>query len=456
MSTFTVSGLSSGIDTESLIQQLLQIERIPLNRLEEKKTAAEQKQAAYTDLASKIEALESAADKLRASSGFQDRTASVSNDTILTATPGSSASSGSMSLVVSQLALVHRLISGAGLSGSTATVASGSGQFTFKVGESGTEYTVDVDADMTLEELKNAINSLDAGVTAAILDEGTGETPYRLVLSTEETGADQKIIVTRDDTNLGFPVNDTSLSSDLHIQRPQDARIEIGNLSVYRSSNTVTDLMPGVTLYLHKADPTESVTVTVDRDVETIRSKIEDLIDAYNDVVNFVNARSNYDTKNHKGDPLWGETTVRSLMRRLGQIVSSRVEGLPEDMRSLAQLGVSTQRDGTLQLDTAKLQKALEENFQGVMDLFLKGDSTSGVAEQFYQVAYGATRTGEGELSVRSDGLQSQIRSLDAQISDQEAYLDRYEARLQAQFASLESLLASFQSQDQYFLQKLS
>lgn len=452
MSTFTISGLTSGIDTDSLIRQLLQIERIPLNRLEEKKSAAEQKQAAYSDLSSKIEALESAANELRFSSGFQDKTATVSDQTILTATPGSSATTGSMSLVVSQLALVHRLISGAGLSGTTAPVASESGQFTFKVGESGTEYTVDVDGDMTLEEFKNAINALDAGVTAAILDEGTGETPYRLVLSTEETGAGQAIIVTRDDTNLGFPVNDTSLSSALHIQKPQDAVIQIGTLSVYRSSNTVTDLIPGVTLFLHKADPTETVTVTVERDVETVRSKIEDLIDAYNDVVNFVNARSNYDTQKHKGDPLWGESTVRSLLRRLGQIVSSRVEGLPEDLRSLAQIGVSTQRDGTLQLDTTKLQEALENDFEGVMDLFLKSDSTSGIAEQFYQLAYGATRSGDGELSVRTDGLQSQIRSLDSKIRDQEAYLERYETRLQAQFAALESLLASFQSQDQYFL----
>lgn len=452
MSTFTISGLTSGIDTDSLIKQLLQLERIPLTRLEEKKSAAEQKQAAYSDLSSKIEALESAADKLRFSSGFQEKTATVSDETILTATPGSSATTGSMSLIVSQLALVHRLISGAGLSGTSAAVATASGQFTFKVGESGTEYTVDVDADMSLEEFKNAVNALDAGVNAAILDEGTGGTPYRLVLSTEETGADQKIIVTRDDTNLGFPVNDTSLSSALHIQKPQDALIQIGTLSVSRSSNTVTDLVPGVTLFLHKADPAETVTVTVDRDVETIRSKIEDLIDAYNDVVNFVNVRSTYDAQKHKGDPLWGESTVRSLLRRLGQIVSSRVEGLPEDMRSLAQLGVSTQRDGTIQLDTAKLQEALEKNFEGVMDLFLKGDSTSGVAEQFYQLASGATRTGDGMISVRTDGLQSQIRSLDSKIQDQEAYLERYETRLQAQFAALESLLASFQSQDQYFL----
>jgi len=456
MSTFTISGLTSGIDTDSLIRQLLQIERIPLQKLESKKSDAEQKQAAYNDLASKIEALESAADKLRFSSGFRDKTTTVSDETILTATPGSSASTGSMSLVVSQLALVHRLISGAGLTGTSAAVASGTGQFTFKVGESGTEYTVDVDADMTLEEFKNAINSLDADVTAAILNEGTGETPYRLILSTEETGADQKIIVTRDDTNLGFPVNDTSLSSDLHIQKPQDVRIEIGTLSVYRSSNTVTDLIPGVTLFLQKADPTKTVTVTVDQDLETVRSKIEDLIEAYNDVVNFVNARSKYDTKNHKGDPLWGESTVRSLLRRLGQVVSSRVEGLPEDMRSLAQIGVSTQKDGTLSLDTAKLQKALEDNLDSVMDLFLKGASSSGVAEQFYQLAYGATRTGDGEISVRTDGLQNQIRSLDSKIRDQEAYLERYETRLQAQFAALESLLASFQSQDQYFLQRLS
>ncbi len=97
MPSFTISGLTSGIDTDSLIRQLLEVERIPLNRLEEKKSAAELKRAAYSDLSSKIEALESAADELRFSSGFRDKTATVSDETILTATPGSSASTGSSS-----------------------------------------------------------------------------------------------------------------------------------------------------------------------------------------------------------------------------------------------------------------------------------------------------------------------------------------------------------------------
>ncbi len=446
MATLTVSGLTSGIDYDNLIQKLLEVERLPVNRLERQKTTYEQKSAAYTDLSNKLEALESAADALRLSTSFGGKETTVSDETVFTTNVSSSATTGNYSMTVNQLALAHKLKAGVGLASADAAVASGSGQFAFKVGDTGTEYTVDVDAGMTLDEFKNAINDLDAGIHAVIINDGTDTDPYQLILSSDETGADNKIIVTQDGTNLGLPVNDTDLTSDLHLQAPQDAEIVMDGLTVYRSSNTITDLAPGVSLFLHKADPATSVTLQVSEDREAVRESIEALVNSYNEVINFMKSRSNYDTEDKEADPLFAEGTVRSIGRRMSQIVSTGVNGLPSDMRSLAQIGISTDREGTLSLDLGKLEDALDENLKGVTNLFVKGESTEGVAEQFYQLALGATRSADGDLAIRMDGLKDRVRKLNAKIELQEAALERLEERLRARFAALENLISSLQS----------
>ena len=446
MATLTVSGLSSGIDYDNLIQQLLEVERIPVHRLERQKTTFEQKGAAYTDLSNKLEALESAADALRLSNRFGGKETTVSDETVFTTNVSSSATTGNYSMTVNQLALAHKLKAGVGLASADATVASGSGQFTFKVGDAGTEYTVDVDAGMTLEEFKNAINDLDGGIHAVMINDGTDTNPYQLILSSDATGADNKIIVTQDGTNLGLPVNDTALTSDLHLQGPQDAEIVMDGLTVYRSSNTVTDLAPGVSLFLHKADPATAVTLQVSEDREAVVEAVQSLVDKYNDVINFIHSRNKYDTDDNKADPLFGEGTVRSIERRMSRIVSTGVTGLPSDMKALAQVGISTNRDGTISLDVGKLQDALDEDLEGVTNLFVNGETTQGIAEQFYQLAFGATRSGDGDLAIRMDGLQDRVRKINEKIEFQEASLERMEERLRARFAALENLIGSVQS----------
>jgi flagellar hook-associated protein 2 len=453
MATLTASGLSTGIDYETLIQQLIEVERVSIHRLESKKTTYEQKTAAYSDLGTKLDALESAAHGLRYSTNFGDKTTTVSDEDILTGSADSGASTGSYSIVVSQLALSHSLQAGVGLSSEDDTIASGSGDFTFKIGESGTEYTVSVDDTMTLEEFAEAINSLDAGLNASVVDDGTDTDPYQLVLSATDTGADNIIIVTQDDTDLGFPVNDTTFTSDLHLREPQDAQISVDGLTVYRSSNTITDVIPDVTLNLHKADTDTTVTFQVNEDQEGITEKIQALINSYNDVVQYIDSRNNYDMEENKGDPLWAEGTARSLLRTMGSIVSTGLDDLPDEMKALSQIGVSTNTDGTLSLDVGELQDALDEDLEAVIDLFvIDGATEDGIAGQLYGFAEEATQSGDGSIAIRRDGLQERIRDIETEIRDQEAALERMEVRLRAQFAALESLIASFQAQDQFFL----
>ena len=100
-------------------------------------------------------------------------------------------------------------------------------------------------------------------------------------------------------------MNDTDLTSDLHLQAPQDAEIVMDGLTVYRSSNTVTDLAPGVSLFLHKADPATPVTLQVSEDREAVQESVQALVDSYNDVINFIHSRNEYDTEDNEADPLF-------------------------------------------------------------------------------------------------------------------------------------------------------
>ncbi len=450
MAGISVGGLTSGIDYDSLVQGLLRVQRIPLDRLAAQKSTLGNKNATYTDLIGMVNRLKSAAEALRSEAGFTAKTATVSDPGIVTVNATASATTGNYSLVVHERALEHSLVSGNGLASTEDTVAAGAGRFTFKIGETGAEHSVDVDETLTLEAFKNALNALEDEngnrlLRAVIVNEGFGDTPNRLVLSGLETGAGQTVIVTEDDTALGFPVNDVLLASDLHLQKPQDARMELNGLTVYRSGNTVTDLIPGVSLSLHKADPDTAVSIQVENDRESVKGKVRELLDAYNETVGFIRARDTYSTADQNRGVLYAEGTTRSLVQRIAGIATAGVEGLPEEMRSLSQLGVKTTRDGTLSLDEGVLDQALKSDPDKVMNVFLRGTGADGVAEQLYQVAHQATRAGDGLLTRRQDGFTSVTRDLDRRIEAQEGMLKRYEVRLRAEFAALESLITSLQ-----------
>jgi flagellar hook-associated protein 2 len=200
-----------------------------------------------------------------------------------------------------------------------------------------------------------------------------------------------------------------------------------------------------VTLSLHKADPDTAVSIQVDNDRESVKGKVREVLDAYNETVEFIRARDTYNTADQTRGVLYAEGTTRSLVQRIAGIATAGVEGLPEEMRSLSQLGVKTDRDGTLSLDESVLDQALQSDPDKVMNVFLQGSGSGGVAEQLYQVAHQATRAGDGLLTRRQDGFASVTRDLDRRIEAQERMLERYEVRLRAEFAALESLITSLQ-----------
>ncbi|MCP9456799.1 MAG: hypothetical protein NNA18_11915, partial [Nitrospira sp.] len=253
MATISFGGLGNGVDFGPVIDQLLKVARLPIDRLNEKKAALNSTSTDYATLSTKLATLQSAAEKLRRAVSFDQSSVSVSNETVLTATASSSATQGTYQIQVTRLAQSHQLVSKAAkaVASTTTDIVSGSSAtFTFRMG-SGSDQTVTLGATATLEDLRDQINDLGAGVVASIINTGSDTTPaYRLVLTSTSTGADNAITIVTDQTDLDL-TNGSGTGGTDTLQAAQDAEVIVGSSSTVtltRSSNVITDAISGVTL----------------------------------------------------------------------------------------------------------------------------------------------------------------------------------------------------------------
>ncbi|MBW7956383.1 MAG: flagellar filament capping protein FliD [Deltaproteobacteria bacterium] len=434
MSISATSGVVSNIEYQSLITQLVSIRKQSINQLEYDKTALNKAKSAYSELGSKVSALVTAANALRTENAFNSFKATVSDSTYFTASASQSADAGTHEITINTLAKAHK-IAADGVSSDTAVISSG-GSFSFQVA-GGEAQTIPVDSTTTLAGLKDSINALNAGVTASIVDDGSGENSYRLVLKSDTTGTAGAINITQNDTDLVFSTT---------LQAAQDATLTVDGLSVTRSSNTISDLITGVTLDLKAADPGAAVTLSVDRDTEEAEKKVKALIDAYNGVVSYIKSNNRYDSETKKGGPFFGDSVARSVWEDLRRVFGSAISGLPEDMNRLMHVGIKTGEDGLLTLDSSKFTSALSDNYEGVVDLFTKGD-VSGFGELIHEVANGINDIVDGRIKNRQSGIDKSIKRIEEDILRKEAHLATYEEQLRAQFMSLETMLASLKNQ---------
>jgi flagellar hook-associated protein 2 len=440
MSISATSGLASGIDYSALIKQLVELQRKPIDALEKQRVELETRYTVYDELTAKLDKLKSAADAVKNDLGFQGFSTKSTNEDILTATAISTASGGKYSIVIENLAQAHK-IAADGFAATTSTVAAAAGSFKFKLGATGTEQTVSVDATTTLDQLRSAINALDAGVTATIVNDGSSPNPYRLVLTSDETGASNEIFITQNDTTLNFA---TTLQSAL------DSTFKVDNMTIQRSSNSVADVIAGVTLNFNSADPLKTITLSVNRDDEAITKKVQALVDDYNEVIKYIKDNNRYNTETKTAEPLFGDSIARTAMDDVRKVMTSAISGLPSDMNRLSHVGVKTTDDGLLKLDADALKDALDGNFSGVMDLFTGDGVSDGFGKLVSDKVDQMTDFVDGRLTLKQRGITDHIKRINNDIRKKETDLADYERRLRLEFASLESLIVGLNSQSSF------
>jgi flagellar hook-associated protein 2 len=405
-------------------------------------------------LGTKLLGLQNAANSLRTRLSFDKNEVSVSSassQTLLTASASSTAASGTYTVTVNELASAHQIVSKASTAVSTTDtdiVKGASATFSFQVG-TGSVQTVNLDATGTLEDLRDGINNLGAGVSASILNTGTETTPaYRLVLGSNETGQDQAITIVEDNTEI-----ETKKKGVDTFQAARDSQIVLGEgvgaVTIDRASNTFTDVISGLTLNLQAADLGNPVTISVTQDNTAVKEGISNFVSSFNEVVEFINERTEFDLETGERGIFVGDSLTRTVLDRIRQSTFSQISGLTTFI-SASQIGFETQpADGTIKLNEATLDAALSENYSAVRDLFIQNPTTGteGIAELVVNAVDALDDVESGALAIRQNSLTKQIDSFAQQISVKEAALSRYEEQQRIKFANLDGLLASLQNQ---------
>ena len=314
-------GLGSGLDTQSIIAALMALERRPLAALEQKKSSYGQQKSLFSDLDSLLDKLREAAQKLRTTTDFLSMGATSSDEDILTVSAASNATPGSHQVTVNSLATAQ-----ANGAGSIDPDITSHGNGTIWITTAGGVHSVDVGSGSgytsTLEGIRDAINDQDFEVTASVVDTGiAGNDRYQLVLRSDVVGSDGAFTIALDSGSAGLQALIDELNTNV-LTPAQNASIDINGVTIERSSNSITDVIPGGTLNLASAPtPARSVTITVTTDAEETAESVQEFVDAYNEVVDFVSGQNAVGEDGEARNPLFGDTTLRSIRSTMRSIV---------------------------------------------------------------------------------------------------------------------------------------
>jgi flagellar hook-associated protein 2 len=471
MATISSLGVGANLDLSGLLSQLSAEAKKPLAALEVRAASYNAKLSAYGTLQNSLGTLQTASAKLGSLSFFQGVKASSSFTTVLTAAAGATAAAGSYSINVSQLAQSQSLAT-KGQASATTAIGSGAGTISidfgtfspsvpdpvtgvpstpsFAVNASRTPASIAIPANSTLEGIRDAVNAANAGVSARIMNDGSG-TPFRLVLVSTQTGAASSMkISATGNAALGTLLNHDPLAPQnlTETLAAKDAKLTVDGMAVTSASNTVSEAIQGMTLTLVK--PGDS-TVAVARDTSSITSAINAFVAAYNGLVSTTAKLTSFDPDTQKGSALTGDSTLRNLQVGIrGALNLPQAGGAPGDFTMLSNIGISFQKDGTLAVDATKLQTAVDTNADGVAKLFAgKANDTAGYGKQLSALALTFTAS-RGPLTAAADGLTTSIKLLDKQYSAMEIRMNATVERYRKQFTQLDVMMSTMNSTTSY------
>jgi flagellar hook-associated protein 2 len=428
-------GLSSGLDTESIITELVKIERAPIAQIASKQSQITSARDSLSSFLSKLTALRKAADDLATPAQFNAFKATSSDGAVVASVTGS-ASAGSYDVVVDKLAREQRNHSNT--FGSATAALGQAGDLQIKVGAANA-VTVTVTAADSLSAVAGKINASGARVAASVLYDGAN---YRLQVRGLDSGADNAVTYTDNGTALGLDAPGSV------IQTARNARVFVDGLTVERPTNQVTGVIPGVTLALTKEQATP-VTVSVDADPSALKAKIQSFASAYNDVMAAARLTAGFGTIKAGNALLSGDGTVRDAVSRVSRALGAPVAGATGLYRSLGSVGLVSQRDGSLTFNASKFDAAVLDDAAGVQKLFVV-DAATGAngAMGTMRTALTALTTGEkAGLNARIAAFGKELARLDDRSERLERQASEAEASLRKRFTAMEQAVARYKAQ---------
>jgi flagellar hook-associated protein 2 len=432
-------GVGSGLDVNSIVQQLMAIERRPLNRLEADKRDLQTQLSAFGQLKSALSTFQSAFADLKSLDAFEVYKAESADEAAFTATTNSSAAVGSSDIQVISIAEAHKMGSLAIADTDTTTLGGAGDQLTATI--NGNAFSVDI-GGMTLSQIRTAINEApdNTGISATIITENSGSN--RLVLTATETGNDNALNLSFSGsvgTALGMTDNNDPLQLDAEM-------LVDGIYTITRASNTIDDAISGVTLNLLN-ESTSAAQLTISRDTGKVQETVQGFADAFNELNSMINSLSG------EGNDLEADSTIRNIENQIRDVFNTTPVGLTTSLSYLSEIGLSFQRDGTLSLDTDTLDDAINSDFAGVAELFASDDQ--GYLFRLDTLIDNFVFT-DGLIDTREDGINSRIDTTDKRISDMEYRLELREQRLFNQFARLDELMGQLNGTSQFLSLQLA
>jgi len=442
----------SVINVSSLVSQLVAAAQAPQQSIINNQTAAVTANiSALGTLKSALSTFQSAVTPLSTASGFNAVTASSSSQTVFTATADPTAVGGSYAVTVSNLASAQQLLSAPVAGGSSATI--GAGTLTLTLG--GASFNVSIDStDDTLSGIAAAINGAadNTGISAAVI---SGTDGAHLLLSSTLTGAANTISVTETDggnalASLTYGTGNTG--NYTQNAAAADASFSVAGVNYTSASNVVSDAISGVTLDLlgttsgTNGSPS-SATLTIANDTSTVAGNIQSFVSAYNTLQGSLASLGSFDSSTNTAGPMLGNPVLSGAQNQIQSALYSVVGS--SNYNTLASIGITTNSDGTLSVNSATLQNALSSNFNAVSQLFT---SSNGVAAQLSSVLSSELGAG-GSIDSYSQTLTQQETSLTNQTNTLNQQMSALSASLTQQYATLNTLLSSLQTTSAYLTQ---
>jgi flagellar hook-associated protein 2 len=418
------SGMGAGIDVTTMVAEQMSVLREPETLLQQESATLSSQSTVLNQMNSELSALQSSFQSLTNFDGqFNDKSASSSDTSQLTAIADTTASTGTHTVVISNLATTSSYSSSLVASGDT-TISQGT--FYIQVGTNSAVGVTVGSSNDTLNTLASYINNQNLGVTASVITDSSGA---RLALYSQTSGAagDLTISSSTNTTGLSFTKGATG----------KDALFTVDGISVTSSSNTITSVIPGVTLDLVGANST-TVQLSVQPDTTTAGDAVISFVNAYNTLISDINSQLDYNSTTDTSVPvLNGDSTVQLLQQQLYSGVSSAMSN-NGSISSLADLGVTMNDDGTLSVDSTTLVSKLASNYSDVENFF---QATGSFGQNFNSTLSTLTDPTSGSLTVELNSISSQQTDITSQIADMEANLAVKETQLTTEYTNVDTTL---------------
>jgi flagellar hook-associated protein 2 len=425
MSTSSVDLINSVLDVGTIVDNLIYVESAPVRSMQSQVSTLQSKVSAFQSLNTKLSSLSdkintllfgeteapllkpySYLDRLSQSIFAQCSVTSSDSETI-SATASNANSSGSYSITVSSLAQAQSMASTNFADTTSALIGTG----TLSINAGGNDpVTVTINSsNNTLKGVRDAINNANAGITATIINDGSA-TPYRLLITAKETGTANSFAIT-DSLSGGQALNLTQA------QAASDAQFAVNGVNITKSSNTVSDVISGVTFTL-KNLTASPITLNVDKDVDAMLKAFNEFISSFNEVNSYINGQFTYNSTAKQAGILAGDSTLRRIQSTLQNDIIQSVSNKFTSYNVASQVGLTFNRDGSLSLNESKFRSALSSNFTAVAALFL-GDGTpsGGITVNDSRVTYSTktSATQVGSYSIQVDALAQQALAVGSQ-----------------------------------------